>query len=245
MDERHLQAYRKRLLTAGLAPRKVARHLREVADHYEDLHVQALASGADVQGATCDCRRRMGPLNELATAMITSTPRSLLHRYPLLLATALPVMLYVLLNMLFVFALVCMFEAVEKQPGVAHADALEWWFAALANMFSILQAHLLTPLLAIVLIDRAIRQHLRLRYWVSGAILLLLLGSFSNMGISLPDPASGNAGELYLSIGRPGQTSIELIGNDHLLRLLVNVLLCACWTWFCAAQEARLGRAAT
>ena len=61
---------RERLLEAGVAPRHVRRYLRELADHLSDLKAEEERSGQSRIDAESAALRRLGSINDLASAMI-------------------------------------------------------------------------------------------------------------------------------------------------------------------------------
>jgi len=61
---------RERLLEAGVAPRHVRRYLRELADHLSDLKAEEIRAGQCRADAESAALRRLGSIDELASAMI-------------------------------------------------------------------------------------------------------------------------------------------------------------------------------
>jgi hypothetical protein len=61
---------RERLLEAGVAPRHVRRYLRELGDHFADLAAEEVRAGCKRADAKSAALRRLGSIDELASAMI-------------------------------------------------------------------------------------------------------------------------------------------------------------------------------
>lgn len=61
---------RERLLRAGVAPRHVRRYLSELADHFTDLRAEEERAGRSRPDAEAAARARLGPVDELARAMV-------------------------------------------------------------------------------------------------------------------------------------------------------------------------------
>lgn len=68
--QKRLVELRERLLRAGVARRHVGRYLRELADHFADVCAEEEARGKSQTEAAAAALARLGPVEELAQAML-------------------------------------------------------------------------------------------------------------------------------------------------------------------------------
>ena len=66
----HQESLRERLLRGGIAPRRVARLLRELDDHCEDLYGAALQRGLRPAQARARAREELGTADNIAQALL-------------------------------------------------------------------------------------------------------------------------------------------------------------------------------
>lgn len=104
------------LLRAGVAPRHVNRAVLELGEHYDDLVEEAVAAGADRDGAERQARRELGSLDRIA-AEIAARPelRGWAWQHPRLAIVLYPI------------ACMAVLPVVPLIAGVANAPALARW----------------------------------------------------------------------------------------------------------------------
>ena len=117
LDKRRL---RKDLIAAGIAPRHVRRTLDELQDHYDDVVEQELAEGADRLMACRTALERIGPIDDIVTA-VRDRPelQSWAFRFPRLAA------------MLYPLTFVALLPAAPVFIGFANAGLVVRWMTCL------------------------------------------------------------------------------------------------------------------
>lgn len=232
MSEQELQEYRNRLLDAGIPREIVDRNIRELRDHKEELTGNALARGLDATAAQGEAQLQLGSAAVLTEAMLARPElRGRLQRHPILWMVVAPPVVLVVIVVLMVLILIASGTLVfVDNPAVVTPPPA--WLASLLTGFRMVMMHLLTPLMALVLCRLAIQAHIANRYWVTGMVLLCLLGSSIHMSFELPEPATQTQGMIGVSIAYP------VGGFDPLfLRLTANLLLGAGFAWYCLRRE--------
>lgn len=82
-----------RLLRAGIRPAVVARYLRELADHRDDVENELRATGLDAPAARAVAVERLGSAEVLAAPLLADPRlRTVSHRFPLLAWLGLPLL---------------------------------------------------------------------------------------------------------------------------------------------------------
>jgi hypothetical protein len=108
--------FRGELQRRGLPSTQAARAARELADHWEDLRQEALASGMSLEAADAFASEALGDWDELAAAFrsVIGAP-SVLRRHPILSFVFAPVFLFV-------------FTTLALLLGVGlTGSAMGWW----------------------------------------------------------------------------------------------------------------------
>jgi len=128
------------LLASGVKPKHVQRITLELADHYEDLRLEALNQGVSPAQAQYQAEQRIGEQGKLAERILEQTEFKIwIYRYPRLARIYLP-MAYALL-----------LPAAPVFSGMANPTMVARWGAALMLAGTITAAMLLGMQLAIVL----------------------------------------------------------------------------------------------
>lgn len=98
MHELDRKRLRRHLIAAGIAPRHVRRTVDELQDHYDDVVEQELAEGADRLMACRTALERIGPIDDIVTA-VRARPelQSWAFRFPRLAAMVYPLTFVALL----------------------------------------------------------------------------------------------------------------------------------------------------
>jgi hypothetical protein len=228
-----LKAHRDRLLQAGVPYMKVRRHLRELRDHYAELHGEALARGLDAPAATTWAAAQLGSLSDIGDRMLLHTnKRSFWYRYPYLMALLLPVALYMLSATAVLLIMVAGVELVGAlQGGTDFHIAAPAWMLPPYQLMRIFLLHGVTPLLSLMLIRQQVRQMVPLGYIVVGALVLCVLGSSTHMNIEWPDPLTHTQGSLGASVlyGWVGANTLRLLAS-----LAVSALG---WHWWSRQRD--------
>jgi hypothetical protein len=120
MPEANFDMLRDELLRQGVAPRHVIRMMTELADHQEDLELEATQQGFDAADASRHAAKRIGSGKILAAHVLCRPElKSWVYRYPRLSRLILPVAYLALLPLAPVFA------------GIAIAPVIVRWSACL------------------------------------------------------------------------------------------------------------------
>jgi len=194
MFRHELSAYRKRLLEGGMAWGAVRRHIRELQDHHRDLREQAQAAGMSMEAAETKARLQIGDLEDLALQMLATSQRSLLHRYPVTLNVLCPLFLLAACYVVSVGSLVLLVESLRA--GADVQVMLPSWLLELMPGIRLFLMYVLPLMIALSLVWLATRARIPTRYWLSGVLILCVLGSGTSIWMTLPDPEAGRQGTL-------------------------------------------------
>jgi hypothetical protein len=231
MFKSELRPYRRRLLEGGMAWHAVLRHLRELEDHHRDLHEQAVATGLSDEAAAERARQQIGDLDQLATQMLASSQRSLLHRFPVTMNVFCPVFLLFACYIVPLFLLISFLDF--SQPDLNPFDTAPQWLRSFLPPFAWLTMYAVPFLVILPLVYYAHRARVPLRYWVGGVVLLCALGAGLDIHIGWPDPEAGRAGSIGYSI----YGHIRNL-DRYVLRFALNLLLVALGlAWYCRSRE--------
>jgi len=128
------------LLESGVKPKHVQRITLELADHFEDLRLEALSQGVTAAQAQYQAEQRIGEQGALAERILEQTEfKTWIYRYPRIARIYLPMAYALLLPVAPVFS------------GMANPTMVARWGAALMIGGTITVAMLLGMQLAIVL----------------------------------------------------------------------------------------------
>ncbi len=128
------------LLESGVKPKHAQRITLELADHFEDLRLEALSQGVTAAQAQYQAEQRIGEQGALAERILEQTEfKTWIYRYPRVARIYLPVACALLLPVAPVFT------------GMANPTMVARWGAALMLGGTITAAMLLGMQLAIVL----------------------------------------------------------------------------------------------
>lgn len=195
------EGLRERLLKGGIAPRHVRRYLRELEEHYADLHAAQRAAGFDQSDADIRARALLGEDENLAQAMLEQRDfRSISARFPWLVFTVMPpvTMLLVIVVPLLHIALLAFIG--NKLLGMEGVEPR--WFQLLVNGIFATVNFLTIPLSALLFTIIAWRQRLS-AWWV-----LLALGVMAPLiwcaGMDFPtaaEAAKHRGASLYVGFG--------------------------------------------
>lgn len=108
------------LLEAGISPRNVARTVRELGDHYDDLEAEGLAYGLSPQDARAMALQRLGKQSDIADRLGSCRElKSWIYRYPGVARLVLPI------------AYVAMVPIAHVPAGIELATVIMRWGACL------------------------------------------------------------------------------------------------------------------
>ncbi len=222
MHNAEWEKYRNILLRGGMGYRWVSRHVKELQDHFDDLRQQARSLGHDANTADACAAKQLGALPELAKNVIANTRPILLHRHPLLVATLLPALVYLLLCIVSAFGIFGVVYQVKAASGAAGP-----WLDLLVQLSVDMQTFVVLPLLGMIVARYCFRNRCPRRYWITGLVVLSLSGSAARIDIKLPDAARVQKSTIGIGLfydvhKLPGFAD----GQSNLLRLLTNLLLC-------------------
>lgn len=199
------EALKETLLKAGIAPRHVARYLRELTDHLADLTAAQREAGHDEETARLRARALLGGDSELAAAMLVQPGfKSLPARAPWLVFGLLPPLAMLVLLFATILPLVLIKRLHDiATTGIPMAPA-PVWFQGLAHAAALFANFALGPGLVALLVWTALRQRLGWKWPLLAAVLIALLGA--QMTASFPQD------------GHRGTLSVGVVGVTHMLR---------------------------
>jgi len=196
------EALKETLLKAGIAPRHVARYLRELTDHLADLTAAQREAGHDEEASRLRARALLGGDAELAAAMLAQPGfKSWPARAPWLVFGLLPPVAITALFMATVVPLV-LISRIYGMDG--HTVMHPAWFVSLTQAAALFANFALGPGLVALLIWTALRQRLGRKWPLLAAVLIALLGA--HMTASFPQD------------GHRGTLSVGVVGVTHMLR---------------------------
>ena len=134
-------SFRDQLVMAGVTPRIVRRIVDELADHQADLVAEAEASGMSQDAAVAYATDRIGNMDLIAERMLSNVEfKTWVYRYPRIARVYLPL------------AYVLALPAAPVIAGIAHAETVARWGAALMLGAGVTAAMMLAMQLAILLV---------------------------------------------------------------------------------------------
>lgn len=198
---------REALLQAGLSPRHVARYLRELTEHHDDIADHLVHKGMSSSRARLEAERRLGSTEALLLPMLADPRfRSFAARRPALVYLVLPLALQAGLVTLAIFALI-------YAAGTAMRPALP----ELGSFMAVLL--LAAPVIMSWCMFTAAYRRRSPRLWPClGALILAAVAAALQLGVTLP-PAPGASGEIGLTIGLPALVPLVTLALLSLLPL--------------------------
>lgn len=127
MPEPDFGSFHERLFAQGIAYRYAARLAQELAEHYEDLRIEAERAGMDPAAAAFMAEERLGSVDHVAEAASRHPElKSWSYRYPQVARIVLPI------------AFVALLPVAPFAAGLAHAGSIARWTccAMLSAMFT-------------------------------------------------------------------------------------------------------------
>lgn len=214
MDRPDWQRMRRELLRAGMAPRRAARLLRELADHYADLREAALRAGHSSWEADVLARAELGA-DEVILAAVRDRQelRAPASRWPWLVYGLAPV----LMLMASVLAVVLMTALAVGNTGRLPATAEAW----VGLVFGWVNWGLPVLIAALVLVNAALRRA-PIGWPVAGTLLVIAVGAALTIDIRWPGGADAEG--LLLVTYRWGTSELGL-AMSMLLLLMPSYLL--------------------
>jgi hypothetical protein len=238
MDKSTLRAYKNRLLNAGIQYAVVQRSLRELQDHHHDLQQQALATGLSDAEALALASQQLGDTERLVTAMLERPDlRSTLHRFPIGATVLLPLLAHFFICAFLLLALLLPAMTIETIGLVDLMRSHQQWIVNTLELLKVLLMYIVTPIVGSVFAFIAIRSHVSRRFWLTGLVLLCLLGSSLTVHLSWPDPETEEHGMVGVSYVVGHGQPPELRVLTYTLRLTINLLLCGCFAWHYRRKE--------
>ncbi|MES2626262.1 MAG: hypothetical protein V4628_13340 [Pseudomonadota bacterium] len=241
MAKINLVAYKNRLLDAGVPYALVQRNLRELQDHHHDLQQLALSKGFSNAEALAVASQQLGDYEQLAAAIIERPElRSKLHRFPIGTTVVLPLLAHFFACVLLALALLLPAITIESMGIVDLMRSHPQWVTNLLELLKILLMYIITPIVGCVFAFIGIRNHVPRRFWITGLVLLCLLGSSLNVHLEWPDPETAKQGTVGVSYS-VGYLQSYGKALTYTLRLATNVLLCGCFVLYYRRKEQTAG----
>ena len=208
---------RERLLRAGIAPRRVDRYLRELADHLADLTAEEQCAG-QAPGAEARALVRLGSPDSLAATMIARPElRCWSARRPWAAYLLMPPLALALGLALSVAMLVAVVEPLRPAGSGAQ---LPGWFPGFATALTVGTPLVLPILLGWALAVHAARRRMDVRWPLLGLAALGVLGGAVGFDLSLPSAVGPGELDLDLALLPP----FSHLGSAG-LRMAVNLAL--------------------
>jgi len=225
MDNLQLLSYKNRLLNAGVPYAVTKRNLRELRDHHDDLLQQALARGLSEAEAKAVAAHELGDADQLVAAMLARPElRSRLHRYPRVMTILLPLVAHFAICLLALFVFLCSVVATQTLEVVVTLQ--NSWLVTVFEILKITLMYLLTPALGCWLVFVGIRDHVPRRFWITGLVLLSLLGSLFQVQEQTADPERGRENSINVAYYPGFRQSVEEMTITFALRCSITLLLC-------------------
>lgn len=223
MSKLDLGALSIQLLNGGIAPRHVRRLVREVSDHYCDLHAAHGASEADRRIGTADEIVRDALARPALKSWGARWPWAIYGICPSVLMLAIPyVFFFSLLGVLFPIATSFGWIKEITDPTVMRTNPTEIFvFDTLCLFFT----YAFMPLLGIGFGLVALRQRMRSRWVAGGIIVLCAIGGLFAMGVDWPT-VPGKGPELWVHVADGGRvTALDAFAHAVLNFALVSPIL--------------------
>jgi hypothetical protein len=201
---------RDRLLTAGVSPRHVRRYMSELADHFDDLKVEARAAGHSEPAVSA--LERLGHPEDLAQAMISRPElRGWTSRAPWAVFLFGPALLLAAIDALSIVIVMLIVKTVGPQPGeVAPA-----WLVSVAAVVNFIHVYAVPLLLGGIVAAIAARQRMQPFWPLTGLLVIGTIAGLNYLHMSVP-----------LTPGQHGEISLGAsVGHDTAFRVAVNLML--------------------
>ncbi len=220
MPQRQFESLKETLLRGGIAPKHVHRYMAELEDHFDDLVREETAHGLDERTAESAAGSRLGSDGALAQTMLDRPElKSLTARYPWAVFGLAPPVLLAILVYMGILANAGFFSVVGGSP-VVGADVPNWVKVAVAAWHGLLMYAV--PLAVAVSVGIiGLRQRMEMAWLILGASIVVMLGSFLEIGVVWSDLP----GKSSLSVGLHMSGKETLIAG--LVRLPINLLVLA------------------
>jgi hypothetical protein len=176
-----------RLLRGGVSYRHVKSYVAELRDHYDDALRSETASGKSSAAAHATALARLGSMDDLAHGMIARPElRALSARFPRLLTGAAPVVLWIGILVLAIFA----FAGAFKDQEASAASAV---FQAPTDASFLSVTRVVPIIIGALMLTLALRQRLALTWPLIGAAVLAALAGTTDAKVffsTTPDKSS-------------------------------------------------------
>ena len=201
---------REELLRKGIAPRHVRRYLGELNDHFDDLVREESARGLQRHTAEATAHERLGSDDELAAAMLARPDlRSIGARFPWALFGIAPVVALALLLLAAVFVEIGLVKIAQGE-GLPSPN----WIKSFVAAWDWAMMYAFPVIVAALFYSIGIRQRMKMRWLVSGVILIAVLGAAVHVTTILSDLPGKSA----LSVG------FGLTSDEALLRIAASII---------------------
>lgn len=191
------------LLQGGVAYKHVRRFITELKDHVTDLEQEALNNGSDMENARAEAAVKLGDAEILAQEMLQRPElKSLGYRYPKIMLVAMPVILYFLTGILLVLLTIGVTELLTPDV-LGNSDVIRaapMSVVILMTLTKFMMMYGLPLLMSYLVLNYAINNQIKLKYYGLGLLILALLSSSVNVYLSWPDPANALEGSFSVSI---------------------------------------------
>jgi hypothetical protein len=187
MAEPRWPGLRQRLLKGGVSPRRVRRLLGELRTHYRELVSEAERSGAERAAAEAIARERLGSEDVLASRMLAqSNLLSWSRRWPWAVYGIAPPLLFATAFVASCFMLTAISRLLH---GMQQPAALR--LLSVMQTIALLMLYALPVASAAALATLAMRRRVRLAWAICAVALVCLLGSMTNVEVSLHSVGAG------------------------------------------------------
>lgn len=227
MAEPRWRVLRQRLLDGGVSPRRIRRLLGELRTHYCELLAEEQRSGAGRAAAEESAQQRLGSEDVLASRMLAQ--RNLLswsRRWPWAVYGIGPPLLFAA-----AFVVSCMVLTALSRllHGMQHASAVR--LLSVMQAIALLMLYALPAATAAASAMLAMRRRVRLAWAICAGTLVCLLGSMTNVEVSLHSVGAG--------VGFSTERLAGLALHRWLPTVLLAVALAALSLWAARVPQQR------
>ncbi len=226
MQQSQFRALKEHLLRAGIAPKHVRRYVAELEDHFDDLVHEETARGLTRIDAESVARVRLGDDDTLANTMLDRPElQSFAARHPWAVFGIAPPVALASVVAFGIFTDTVFFSLLGSAANVGAAVP-DWGKAAVATWHGLLMYA--APLAVAAVIGLiGLRQRIEMAWLILGASIVLMLGSFLQIGVVWSDLP----GQSSLSVGLHMSAKDTLIAGLVRLPLNLMILTGLYWLW--------------
>jgi hypothetical protein len=152
--------------------------------------------------------------------------RSKLHCFPIGTTVAMLLLSHFFLCAFLLLAFLLPAMSIKSIGLVDLMNSHPQWIVNTFELLNVLLMYIITPIVGSVFAFTGIRSHVPRRFWLTGLVLLCLLGSSLNVHLARPDPENDQQGmvgvDYRAAYGQAPQQQVLA----YTLRFTINLLLC-------------------